>query len=85
MTTAPPRSSMPKTGGFSVANVPRPRAPFSRRRLGFRPFFDRLRVPFVPGDEIDFVTLDCAAQGRIRLEGHDACAQLRGHLMSVAG
>jgi len=32
MTTSPERGIIPNTGGFSLANVPRPRAPFKRRR-----------------------------------------------------
>jgi hypothetical protein len=38
MTTSPVRWIIPKTGGFSFANVPRPGAPFSRRRRPGRPF-----------------------------------------------
>jgi hypothetical protein len=32
MTASPERCAMPKTGGFSLALVPRPHAPFRRRR-----------------------------------------------------
>jgi len=39
MTTSPERWIMPKMGGFSFSNVPRPRAPFKRLRRPFRPFF----------------------------------------------
>ena len=39
MTTSPPRWIIPKIGGFSLASVPRPGAPFSRRRRPGRPFF----------------------------------------------
>jgi hypothetical protein len=38
MTTSPVRWIMPKIGGFSFASVPRPGAPFSRRRRPSRPF-----------------------------------------------
>ena len=35
--TSPPRCIIPNTGGFSVAKVPRPRAPLSRLRRALRP------------------------------------------------
>jgi hypothetical protein len=38
MTTSPVRWIIPKTGGFSLANVSRPRAPFKHRRRPGRPF-----------------------------------------------
>ena len=38
ITTSPVRWIMPKTGGFSFASVPRPGAPFRRRRRPGRPF-----------------------------------------------
>jgi len=41
--TSPVRWSIPKTGGFSLASVPRPRSPFNRRRRPGRPFFSRPR------------------------------------------
>ncbi len=37
MTTSPSLCNNPKIGGLSPASVPRPRFPFSRRRLGLRP------------------------------------------------
>ena len=39
ITTSPPRCTIPKIGGFSLAKVPRPRSPFKRRRRPGRPFF----------------------------------------------
>src|SRR6266571_233588 len=36
ITTCPPRSIIPKTGGFSFSNVPRPALPLRRRRRPFR-------------------------------------------------
>src|SRR5688572_28981162 len=39
ITTSPQRCIMPKMGGFSVANVPLPRAPLSLFRRPFLPFF----------------------------------------------
>src|SRR6266545_6367455 len=41
MATSPPRCIMPKIGGFSLAKVPRPRAPLRRFRRPSRPFFVR--------------------------------------------
>ena len=38
ITTSPVRWIIPKTGGFSFASVPRPGAPFSRRRRPGRRF-----------------------------------------------
>src|SRR4051812_8467925 len=38
-TTCPSRWIKPKIGGFSFSSVPRPQAPFRRRRRPARPFF----------------------------------------------
>src|SRR5262245_59905032 len=46
MTTSPPRWIIPKTGGFSVASVPRPRLPLSLVRRPCRPFLRPLHSRF---------------------------------------
>lgn len=64
-----------------MARVPRPRAPFGRRRRPLRSFFHRLGVPFVAGDHVHLVGLDLAAEhGLLAL---DALAQLLRHALGV--
>src|SRR6266498_3207050 len=83
MATPPPRSIMPKMGGFSVASVPRPRLPLSRWRRPCRLFCDRIRLPFVPGHDRDFVAFDLTRQRGGELLGENTTASLAGHLMHI--
>src|SRR6266511_4060491 len=83
MTTSPVRCSMPKIGGFSFANVPRPRSPFNRRRRGGRSFFDRLGMALMSRHHIDFVAFHLATERDLRLALHDALAQLRCHDLGI--
>ena len=57
MTTWPPRRIMPKIGGFSLASVPRPRAPLRRLRRPFRRFFYCRGVSFVTRNDVNLITL----------------------------
>ena len=82
-TTAPPRWIIPKMGGFSVSRVPRPRAPFSRRRRPRRPFFHRFRASFMAGHDIDLVAFHVSRQNRFGLAGDDAVTQVLGHPLHV--
>src|SRR4051812_10655492 len=63
ITTSPPRCNIPKIGGFSLANVPRPRPPFKPLRRGASLFFDGLGMSLMSGHHIDFVAFDLALQG----------------------
>jgi hypothetical protein len=76
---------MPKMGGFSLANVPRPRSPFNRRRRGGRPFFYRLGMTLMSCHHIDFVAFDFAAEGLHGLPLDDPFAKLGGHRLCVIG
>jgi hypothetical protein len=71
-------------GGFSCSSVPRPRAPLSRRRRPLRPFFNRLRLPFVTGYHIHLVTFDLPGQARLGFARHNPLTQLTGHRLHVA-
>ena len=72
-------------GGFSLANVPRPRSPFSRLLRGGRPFFHRLGMTLMSRHHIDFVTFDLTAEGLNGLPSDDPFAELGGHLLGVIG
>src|SRR3954447_494451 len=48
-TTCPSRWIKPKIGGFSFSSVPRPQAPFRRRRRPARPFFLRRQSQLLEG------------------------------------
>ena len=72
MTTSPLRSIMPKIGGFSFSNVPRPRSPFSQQRRPGRPFFDLLGFTLMSCHYIDFVAFHLAAEHDLRLSFNDA-------------
>src|SRR5262245_1067160 len=85
ITTAPPRWIMPKMGGFSLARVPRPRSPFSRRRRGGRPFFNRLGMALMSGHDIHFVAFDLAAEDLDGLALDDPFAEPRGHHLGLVG
>ncbi len=70
-------------GGFSFANVPRPRAPFRRRRRPLRPFFYCFRMAFVAGDNVHFIAFDLAFQNGRLLTINDALAEPHGHQVSL--
>src|ERR687897_693291 len=76
ITTWPPRSILPKIGGFSFSRVPRPRLPFNRLRRPFGPH--RLGIALVPGDDVELVEPDVAAQDDVGRLRHDAVAQHHG-------
>ena len=83
MTTSPPRSIMPKIGGFSVARLPRPRLPLSRHRRPERPFLQPHRAAFVPGHDVDLIAFHLTAQGGGGFLSHEALAQLSRHVMRI--
>src|SRR5262245_61692521 len=85
MTTSPVRWIIPKSGGFSLTNVPRPGAPFSRLRRPGRPFSHGLRLALVPGHDVDLVAFDIAAERDRRPPLHDPHTKLGGHDLSVIG
>jgi len=70
-------------GGFSLASVPRPRAPFRRLRRPLRPFFYCPRVPLMPSHHIDLITFDLFIELDHWLANHDSLAQLVGHLLDI--
>jgi hypothetical protein len=72
-------------GGFSLASVPRPRAPFNRRRRGSLPFFHRLGMPLMSRHDIDFVALDLAAEDFRGLAFDDPFSKLGRHHLGVVG
>src|SRR3954452_21097602 len=82
-TTWPSRWIKPRIGGFSFSSVPRPHAPFSRRRRPARPFLDGSRISLVPGHDVDFVGLDLAVQRRLGNLGDKAFAKMRRHVVDV--
>ena len=74
---------MPKIGGFSLANVPRPRSPFRRRLRGGRPFFYRLGMALMSCYHIDFVALNLPFQDDRRTTLDDPLAELPDHRPGV--
>jgi hypothetical protein len=85
MAIAPVRWIIPKSGGFSFSSVPRPGAPFSRRRRPSRPFFHGFGVALVPGHHVHLVVLDLAGEPDLGLALHDPLPELRGHPLGVIG
>src|SRR5664279_1404035 len=83
MKTSPERCNMPRIGGFSFANVPRPRAPFGRRLRGFLFFFYSRWLPLVVGDDIDLVAFDFARKLNRRPSGLHTSAEGSCHLLNV--
>src|SRR3954465_4807114 len=82
-TTSPPRWSRPRIGGLSFASVPRPGAPFSRRRRPGRPPWRRPPAGPGAGDDVDLVDLDLALQPRRREPGGEPAPELLGHRLHV--
>jgi hypothetical protein len=76
------RSIMPKIGGFSFPKVPRPRIPFNLLRRPLGPH--RLGIAFVPGDNVELVELNVAAQNHLGCLRHDAVAQHHGLGVALA-
>jgi hypothetical protein len=74
------RSIMPKIGGFSFSKVPR--LPFNLLRRPFGPH--RLGIALVPGDDVELVELDVAAQDHLGCLRHDAVAQHHGLNVALA-
>src|ERR671910_847105 len=62
MTTCPPRWIIPKTGGLSFSNVPRPLLPLRRRRRPLRPLLHHFRLSFMASDHIGFIALYLVGQ-----------------------
>ena len=85
ITTVPQRGIIPKIGGFSLANVPRPRSPFNRRRRGASLFFHRLGLTLMSGHHIDFVAFDLAAENLDGFALDDPLAELGRHHLGVVG
>ena len=83
MTTSPPRWIIPKIGGFSFASVPRPGAPFSRRRRPGRPFFRRPRDGPCARPRRRPRRTRPRPEPHRGLPGDDPLAQLRGHHLGV--
>src|SRR5215213_6204001 len=74
---------MPKIGGFSFSRVPRPGAPFNRRRRPSRPFFYGLGMALMSRYDIDFVTFDLAREGHGGPAIDDPLTQLLDHRPDV--
>jgi len=81
--TVPPRWIIPKIGGFSLFRVPRPRAPFRRRRQPFRSFFHRLWMSFMPGHDIDLIAFHVAPRDGFDLASNDTLAEWLGHPLDI--
>src|SRR5580658_4701792 len=83
MTTSPPRSIIPKTGGFPsrACHAQVPPSGVYAGAAGL--FFDGLRVPLVPCDDVDLVALDVAAQLHGRLLLDDAFTKLACHPVRI--
>ena len=73
----------PEDRGVSFFRVPRPRAPFKRRRRPRRLFFDGFRMSFMTRHHVYLVAFHLTRQARFRLAGDDPCAQLLGHPLHV--
>src|SRR3954451_3394847 len=85
MTTSPVRWIIPKTGGFSLANVPAP-APPSAAGTGRAALFpDRFGMALVPGHDVDLVALDLAAEGDLGLPQDHPLPQRGRHPLGVVG
>lgn len=86
ITTAPPRWTMPRIGGFSLPSVPRPRAPAPLSGTGAglsAPYFHRCRMPLVTGHDVHFITFHFSRQDRFRLAADDPAPELFGHPLDV--
>jgi hypothetical protein len=71
MTTSPDRRTLPKTGGFSFASVPRPGAPPAVGGDRAALFSDRPGVALVARHDADLVAPDRAAEGVLGLAYDD--------------
>jgi len=84
MTTWPPRSIIPSTGGFSFSSVPRPRFAFQPASASARPFFFHgFGMPLVTGDDVDFVTFNRAFQLGLRFETTTPVRSWVRHLVNI--
>jgi len=74
---------MPKIGGFSLASVPRPRAPLRRLRRPFRRFFYCRGVSFVTRNDVNLITLGSVFEKRHWFAFDDTFPELKGHRLHI--
>src|SRR5689334_21460308 len=76
ITTSPPRRSIPKVAGFSLASAPRPGAPSAAAFGRPAPFSHRLGMALMSGPHTDFVALGRAGEDDRRPPISDPLAEL---------